>query len=336
METILTGLRVNSEPTLGNFLGAMLPMVRLSNKHSKDHNINIFIPDLHSIIAEVDGDFQKNLVNSIKIYLAAGLKINENVHVYRQSYVPAHSEMCWILNCVANMGEMQRMTQFKDKSEGKKSVNVGIFDYPVLMAADILLYSAKYVPVGEDQFQHLELTRNIAMRFNNRFGNILTVPEKTEKQAEFMGTTDGVRIRDLSDPTKKMSKSNASENSKIMLSDKPELATRKIMSATTDSLGKIQYDMFNQPGISNLLQIEALINDKPLQDVISTWQGESHYGDLKKQVAGSISQFLSHFQESMAAIPDEMVYELFEVGEEYANNVADKKLLEVQKAFALR
>ena len=188
MKTILTGIRVNSEPTLGNFLGAMLPMVRIANKHSLDYHVNIFIPDLHSIISEVDGDFQKNLINSIKIYLAAGLKINENVHVYRQSYVPAHSEMCWILNCIANMGEMSRMTQFKDKSEGKSSVNVGIFDYPVLMAADILLYSANYVPVGEDQFQHLELTRNLAMRFNHKFGEILTVPEKTEEQVKFMET----------------------------------------------------------------------------------------------------------------------------------------------------
>ena len=337
MKTILTGIRVNSEPTLGNFLGAMLPMVRLANAHSKDHNINIFIPDLHSVIAEIDGDFQKNLVNSIKMYLAAGLKINQNVHVYRQSYVPAHSEMCWLLNCVANMGEMGRMTQFKDKSEGKSTVNVGIFDYPVLMAADILLYSANYVPVGEDQFQHLELTRNIAIRFNHRFNkDILVVPEKTEDQVKFMGNSDGVRIRDLTDPTKKMSKSTPGENSKIMMSDAPEKAAKKIMSATTDSLGKVQYDMFNQPGISNLLQIEALINDKPLQEVISTWQGESHYGDLKKQVAGSISTFLTHFQESIAAIPDEMVYELFETGEAYTNDVADKKLLEVQKAFSLR
>lgn len=336
MKTILTGIRVNSEPTLGNFLGAMLPMVRLANTHSKDHQINIFIPDLHSIISEVDGNFQQNLVSSIKIYLAAGLKINENVHVYRQSYVPAHSEMCWILNCVANMGEMSRMTQFKDKSEGKSSVNVGIFDYPVLMAADILLYSANYIPVGEDQFQHLELTRNLALRFNHKFGEILTVPEKTEDQAKFMGREEGIRIRDLSDPTKKMSKSTPGENSKIMLSDAPEVSAKKIMSATTDSLGKIQYDMFNQPGISNLLQIEALINDRALQEVISTWQGESHYGDLKKQVASSISTFLTHFQQSIAAIPDEYVYELLEVGEAYANDVADKKLLAVQKAFSLR
>lgn len=336
MKTILTGIRVNSEPTLGNFLGAMLPMVRLSNKYSKDYNINIFIPDLHSIISEVDGDFKKNVLTSIKYYLATGLKLNQNVHVYRQSFVPAHSEMCWILNCVANMGELKRMTQYKDKSDGKESVNVGIFDYPVLMAADILLYSASYVPVGEDQFQHIELTRNIAMRFNHKYGEILTVPEKTEAQIAFMGVGTGIRIRDLVNPEKKMSKSTNSLNSKIMLSDDPEKAAKKIMSATTDSLGKVSFDMFKQPGISNLLQIEALVNDFPLQDVISTWQGESHYGDLKKKVATSVSTFLTSFQENIAAISDEEVFELLESGEAYANEVADAKLLEVQKAFSLR
>ena len=336
MKTILTGIRVNSEPTLGNFLGAMLPMVRLANKHSKDHNINIFVPDLHSIISETDGDFQKNLVNSVKYYIASGLKINENVHIYRQSYVPAHSEMCWILNCVATMGELSRMTQFKDKSQGKESVNAGIFDYPVLMASDILLYSASYVPVGEDQFQHLELTRNLAMRVNNKYGEIFVVTEKTADQVKFMGEEEGVRIRDLVNPEKKMSKSAQSENSKIMLSDDPKRAAKKIMGATTDSYANIKFDMFNQPGISNLLQIEALINDKPLQDVIATWNGESKYGDLKKQVASSVSAFLENFQAELDAIPDEMVYELLETGEIYANEVADKKLLQLQKVFKLR
>ena len=329
MKTILTGIRVNSEPTLGNFLGAMLPMVRLANKHSKDHNVNIFVPDLHSIIAEVDGDFQRNLVNSIKYYIAAGLKINEHIHVYRQSYVPAHSEMGWMLNCVASMGELSRMTQYKDKSQGKESVNVGIFDYPVLMAADILLYSASYVPVGEDQFQHLELTRNLAMRVNHKYGDIFVVPEKTADQVKFMETGEGVRIRDLG-------KSALSDNSKIMISDDPERAAKKIMSATTDSYGKVKFDMFNQPGISNLLQIEALINDKPLQEVISTWSGETKYGDLKKQVASSVKTFLERFQTEVEAVSDEMVFELLETGEKYANDVADKKLLELQKAFRLR
>ena len=299
-------------------------------------NVNIFVPDLHSIISDVDGNLQENIVRTIKYYLAAGLEINENVHIYRQSYVPAHSELCWILNCVATMGETSRMTQYKEKSEGRDSCNVGIFDYPILMAADILLYSAEFVPIGEDQFQHIELTRNIATRFNNRFGEIFTVPAKTADQVKFMEVDNGLRIRDLLNPEKKMSKSTAAENSKIMLDDEPAKAAKKIMSATTDSLGKIKYDMWAQPGISNLLQIEALVTNVPLQDVIATWAGETHYGDLKKKVAASVSGMLSEFQEKLAKISDEQVYDLFEAGEKYANKVANAKLAEAQKAFGLR
>lgn len=336
MKTILTGIRANSELTLGNYLGALLPMVRLANKYSDKMNVNIFVPDLHSIIAEIDGDLQKNIVRTIKYYLAAGLKITPNVHIYRQSYVPAHSELCWILNCIATMGETSRMTQYKEKSDGRDSCNVGIFDYPILMAADILLYSAEYVPIGEDQFQHIELTRNLAMRFNNRFGDIFTVPVKTSEQVEFMGISDGVRIRDLLNPERKMSKSTLAENSKIMLNDEPELARKKIMSATTDSLGKIKFDMFNQPGISNLMTIEALVTDTPLQDVITTWAGETKYGDLKKKVGEDVANMLAEFQDKLKDIQDDDVYALFDLGEKYANHVANAKLLEVQKAVGLR
>ena len=336
MKTILTGIRSNSVLTLGNYLGALLPMVRLANKHSKDSNINIFVPDLHSIISDVDGDLRSNIIRTIKYYLAAGLEINENVHIYRQSYVPAHSELCWILNCVATMGETSRMIQYKEKSKGQESCNVGIFDYPILMAADILLYDATYVPIGEDQFQHIELTRNLATRFNHKFGEIFTVPAKTSDQIAFMGVNEGIRIRDLLNPEKKMSKSTKAENSKIMLDDEPAKAAKKIMSATTDSLAKVKFDMFNQPGISNLLQIESLVTGVPLQNVISTWAGEIRYGDLKKKVAESVSGMLTVFQEKLAAISDEQVYELLEQGEKYANKVANAKLLEAQKAFRLR
>lgn len=336
MKTILTGIRSNSVLTLGNYLGALLPMVRLANEHSDNFRVNIFVPDLHSIISDVDGDLRENIIRTIKYYLAAGLEINDNVHLYRQSYVPAHSELCWILNCVATMGETSRMIQYKEKSKGQESCNVGIFDYPILMAADILLYDAEFIPLGEDQFQHIELTRNLAMRFNNRFGEIFTVPAKTSEQVKFMEVENAIRIRDLLNPEKKMSKSTAAENSKIMLDDEPEKAAKKIMSATTDSLGKIKFDMFNQPGISNLLQIEALVTNAPLQDVIATWAGETHYGDLKKKVAESVSTMLNIFQEKLATISDEEVYELLETGERYANEVANKKLLEVQKAFHLR
>ena len=338
MKTILTGIRANSVLTLGNYLGALLPMVRLANKYSGDdeYQVNIFVPDLHSIITDVDVNLQENIVRTLKYWLAAGLMVNKNVHIYRQSYVPAHSELCWILNCVATMGETSRMTQFKEKSEGRDSVNVGIFDYPILMAADILLYSAEYVPIGEDQFQHIELARNLAMRFNHKFGEVFTVPVSTAEQVKFMGVGDGIRIRDLLTPEKKMSKSTAAAGSKIMLDDSPELAEKKIMSATTDSFGKVKFDMWAQPGISNLLLIEALVTDTPLQDVTLRWAGETRYGELKKKVASSVSAMLSDFQQKLSQISDDEVYALLGFGEDYANEVANKKLFEVQKAFNLR
>lgn len=336
MKTILTGIRSNSVLTLGNYLGALLPMVRLANKHSADYNINIFVPDLHSIISDIDGDLRENIVRTIKYYLAAGLEVNDNVHIYRQSYVSAHSELCWILNCIATMGETSRMIQYKEKSKGQESCNVGIFDYPILMAADILLYDATYVPIGEDQFQHIELTRNLAMRFNHKFGDIFTVPAKTSDQIKFMGVSDGIRIRDLLNPEKKMSKSTKAENSKILLDDDPAKAAKKIMSATTDSLAKVKFDMFNQPGVSNLLQIRALVSGTPLQEVISEWVGETRYGTLKQAVADGVAQMLKEFQDRMATISDDQVYDLLEEGEKYANGVANAKLLEVQKAFHLR
>lgn len=349
MKTILTGIRINSEITLGNFLGALLPMVRLANKYSETHHVNIFIPDLHSIISSIDGNLHRNTIREIKYYLAAGLKINSNIHIYRQSYIPAHSELCWILDCHTSMGEALRMTQYKEKSQNNDtSTNVGIFNYPILMAADILLYDANFVPVGEDQFQHLELTRNIAERFNRKFGEIFTIPEKTADQIKFMETLNntfsdqdksapsGLRIRDLQNPEKKMSKSSESENSKILMSDSPAQAAKKIMSATTDSLASINFDFQNQPGISNLLQIEALLSNQSLQSVVDHWANQTRYGDFKKQVATTVSDFLTDFQNRTISISDQTVLDLLISGELYAKEKANETLLRVQKAIGLR
>lgn len=229
------------------------------------------------------------------------------------------------------------MIQYKEKSEEHKdSVTVGLFNYPVLMAADILLYDAKYVPVGEDQFQHLELTRDIASRMNHKFGELFTLPAPTNEQVKMMDLGEGLRIRSLTDPEKKMSKSSQNENSKISLSDEPERAAKKIMSATTDSVGEIQYDMFNQPGVSNLLQIESLLTGEDLQTVILRWAGESQYGELKRKVAGTVKDFLTEFQARVAEISDEQVEAVLARGEAYANEVAGKKLHSVQVALGLR
>jgi tryptophanyl-tRNA synthetase len=339
MSTILTGVRANEEPTIGNFLGAYVPMVDATNKYAGEHEVNMFVPDLHSFTTPIDhSKFYAQIIKGIKYYLAAGLDAsNSHIHIYRQSRVSAHSELCWILDCFSYMGEVSRMIQFKEKSEEhKESVSVGLFNYPVLMAADILLYDAKYVPVGEDQFQHLELTRDIAMRMNNKFGELFVVPAPTREQAKFMGLEEGLRVRSLTDPEKKMSKSSKVDNSKISLSDDPELAAKKIMSATTDSVGEIKFDMFNQPGISNLLQIESLLTGVDLQEVIGAWAGQSQYGELKRKVAGTVRDFLTDFQAKVAEISDADVEAVLARGEEYANKVAGEKLLKVQVALGLR
>jgi tryptophanyl-tRNA synthetase len=338
-QTILTGVRVNEEPTIGNFLGAYTPMINLAHEHADDSNINMFIPDLHSFTTPIDHrKLYAQIIKGVKYYIAAGLDPeNPNIHIYRQSHVPAHSELAWILDCFTPYGEASRMTQFKEKSEEhRESVSVGLFNYPILMAADILLYDANYIPLGEDQFQHLELTRNIAIRMNNKFDqDLFTVPEDEKAQVKFMGLDKGLRIRSLTDPTKKMSKSSTNEKSKISLNDDPKAAMKKIMSATTDSEGVIRFDMINQPGISNLMQIEALINNRELQDVISDFAGQTMYGDLKKQVANSVFHFLSDFQEKVSQISDADVERILEDGEKFANETSRKKLLQIQKAVGL-
>ncbi len=340
MQTILTGIRTNEEPTLGNFLGAYLPMINAAHDHAGEYEINMFIPDLHSFTTPIDhSKFYQQTIKGIKYYIAAGLDVtNPHIHIYRNSHVPAHTELCWILDCFTYFGEASRMTQFKEKStEVGTSVSVGLFNYPILMAADILLYDTKYVPLGEDQFQHLELCRDIAMRMNNKFDSkLFTIPADESATVKFMNLDKGLRIRSLSDPTKKMSKSSQIENSKICLSDDPKKAAKKIMSATTDSFGKIKFDMFSQPGISNLLQIESLLSGAPLQDVISTWAGETHYGDLKQKVASSVSAFLTDFQAKVAQISDADVERVLVAGEKYANEVANQKLHAIQQAVGLR
>ena len=202
-QVILTGVRANEEPTLGNFLGAFVPMVDMQKKYAGQYQINMFVPDLHSFTTPIDhGSLYEKTLHNLKYFVAAGLDLNDpDTFLYRQSYIPAHSELTWILDCFTYVGEMQRMTQFKDKSaEHSASVTIGLMNYPVLMAADILLYNAAYVPVGEDQFQHLEITRDIATRINNKFGEIFTVPHATTEQTKFIQRDNGLRIRSLTHP----------------------------------------------------------------------------------------------------------------------------------------
>lgn len=335
---VLTGLRANNDLTIANYLGAVLPMVNLIKKHHSTHDFFMFVPDLHSFTTPIDhAQLYESVINNVKFYMAAG-SVTEHTKVYRQSFVPAHSELTWILDCFTGMGEMGRMTQFKDKSSklSEDRISVGLFNYPVLMAADILLYHASYVPVGDDQTQHLEFTRDIAERLNARFGNVFTVPLPVSKQHEFFGRDQGLRIRDLQDPTKKMSKSDESGKGVIFLTDSPEVAAKKIMGATTDSLGSVTFDFQKQPGISNLLQLLALLTNQDQATINAKYKGQTTYGGLKADVAKATSQFLHEFQTKLAAVKSDEVIAILEKDEQTARDIASQTLLTVQKAVGLR
>ncbi len=338
-EVILTGIRSNEEPTLGNYLGAFVPMVQLQQRYAGRYQLNMFVPDLHSFTTPIDHTtLYENTLTNLKYFIAAGLDItDEHTFLYRQSFIPAHSELTWILDCFTGFGEMSRMTQFKEKStDTNNNVTVGLFNYPVLMAADILLYNARWVPVGEDQFQHLEITRDIALRMNHKFGELFTVPESTAKQTAFIQRDTGLRIRSLTNPEKKMSKSSNDQKSKINLADTPAQARKKIMAATTDSLGVINFDWQRQPGITNLLQLLAILTNRPQAEVNAEWVGQTQYGPLKRAVAEAVATFLTDFQARLAGISDETLLATLERSERAMNEVASITLLRVQKAVGLR
>ncbi len=394
---ILTGIRANNDLTIGNYFGAIMPMIDMATTRSSQYQINLFVPDLHSFTTPIDhSTLQAAIWNNLRIFVAAGLPLdNPDIHIYRQSYIPAHSELTWILDCFTGFGEMSRMTQFKDKSAAYRakerdfqkfftdmisqfdSLNVvaepksgnqspdlmvkdasgqtffvefkstkddgptvGLFNYPVLMAADILLYNATYVPVGEDQTQHLEFTRDIAERLNSRFSadgeELFTIPKPVKEQHAFFGKDQGLRIKDLQDPTKKMSKSDDTGKGVIFLNDNPETAAKKIMSAATDSVGVIHFDPKNQPGITNLLQILALLTHRDQAEVNQEWEGKSSYGDLKKAVAEAAKEFLGALQAKLTNVTDDTIRAKLETSEAAMRDHANQTLHKVQKAVGLR
>lgn len=336
---ILTGIRSNGDLTLGNYLGAILPLVKLQSQHAGKFQVNMFVPDLHSFTTPIEhGELYQNTLDNLRLFAAAGLDLEQpDTFMYRQSYISAHSELTWILDCFAYYGELSRMTQFKDKSDGKANVSVGLFNYPVLMAADILLYGAQYVPVGEDQRQHLELARDIAIRLNNRFGKeLFVVPEDWNKQLEFSGRDQGVRVRSLRNPDKKMSKSVEDPAGTILLTDTPADAAKKVMSATTDSVGAVHFDFATQPGVSNLITIGALLSNRTTSDVAAEWEGNDRYGDLKKFVADNVESFLTNIQNKYAEVPEQVILDKLEHDESAMRAVAKQTLLQVQQAVGLR
>ena len=378
---ILTGVRANNNIHIGNYFGAILPIINMAKRRSDEYDINLFIPDLHSFTTPIDhSKLYGSILNNARVYTAAGLPLDSSsIHLYRQSRIPAHSELAWILDCFTGFGEMSRMTQFKDKSgkllsEGRSidppvseknselvwneakwasehsRVSVGLFNYPVLMAADILLYGATYVPVGDDQTQHLEFTRDIAERMNRKFGermnyckfvDLFIVPKPVIQQHQFFGKDQGLRIKDLVNPAKKMSKSDESGKGIIFLSDDPKSAHKKIMSATTDSIGKVQYDKENQPGISNLLEILTLVRQDAgrkvtLEQTANEYFGMDRYGDFKRIVADEVAEFLENFQNRLAAVDERAIEEKLASSEKDMNVVANETLYRVQKAVGLR
>ncbi|MEK4884104.1 tryptophan--tRNA ligase [Bacillus sp. FSL W8-1127] len=324
MKTIFSGIQPSGTITLGNYIGAMKQFVELQD----EYNCYFCIVDEHAITVPQDRlELRKNIRRLAALYLAVGLD-PEKVTLFIQSEVPAHTEAGWILQCISYIGELERMTQFKDKSAGKEAVSAGLLTYPPLMAADILLYNTDLVPVGEDQKQHIELTRDLAERFNKKYNDIFTIPEIRLPKA-------GARVMSLQDPTKKMSKSDPNSKAFITLLDEPKLIEKKIKSAVTDSEGVIRYDREAKPGVSNLLSIYSVLGNISIKELEEKYAGKG-YGEFKQDLAELIIEELKPIQQRYAELIDsEELDEILDRGAEKANYVANKMLQKMKNAMGL-
>ncbi len=321
MKKMLSGIKPSGRLTLGNYIGAIRKFV----EYQDEYELYVFIANLHAItLAQDKAELKKNTKDLIALYLACGLD-PKKVTIFLQSDVQEHAELGWIMTCNSYMGELQRMTQYKDKTaKGETGITAGLFTYPSLMAADILLYDADYVPVGIDQKQHVELTRNLAERFNNRYGETFVIPEPVVAKV-------GAKIYSLQNPTKKMSKSEENPKGTIDLLDEPSLARKKVMSAVTDSLGIIQYDPENQPGISNLLTILSSLNGESIESIVNRYEGKG-YGEFKKEVGQQVFDFLTDLQKRYnEIIASGMAEQVIKEGNEKASFIARKKLSKVKR-----
>jgi tryptophanyl-tRNA synthetase len=286
--TLFSGIQPSGDLMLGNYIGSIKNWVTMQD----DYNCLFSLVNMHAITVEQDPkDLMKRSLDFVALYLAAGIDPNKST-VFIQSHVPEHAELAWILNCSTYMGELNRMTQFKDKSQKhSQNINVGLYDYPVLMAADILLYQTEMVPVGADQKQHLELTRDLATRYNNRFEKeLFKVPEPFIAPA-----ISGGRIMSLQDPLSKMSKSDENKSNFIGLLDDPKTILKKFKKATTDSGSEIHYDLENKPGVSNLLTIYSVISGLSIDEVVKHFEGKM-YGHLKVELGELVVDYLSPMQ----------------------------------------
>ncbi len=326
MERVFSGIQPSGDMHLGNALGAVQHWVT-----SQQTNESLFcVVDLHAMTLPYDhATLAKRAREQLMLLMAWGLDPNTST-MFIQSHVPEHTELAWILNCVATFGELGRMTQFKEKSEGRESVSVGLYTYPVLMAADILLYDSHRVPVGDDQRQHLELARDIAQRANHRFGDVFVVPKPAIPPV-------AARVMDLADPTSKMSKTSISPAGTIGVLDDPKSISKRIRSAVTDSLAQVQYDPEHQPGVSNLISILAACSGQTIPEVATAFAG-SQYGPLKQATADAVVELLQPVQERYRALANDLgeVDRIIAKGATAARSIATPVIERVRKAVGLR
>ncbi|SEU03199.1 tryptophanyl-tRNA synthetase [Salinibacillus kushneri] len=324
MDTIFSGIQPSGSLTIGNYLGALRNFVDLQ----KNYDCYFCIVDEHAITVPQDRLKLRNNIRSLAaLYLAAGINPEKST-LFIQSEVSAHAELGWMLQCVAYTGELERMTQFKDKSAGKDAVTAGLLTYPPLMAADILLYSTNLVPVGDDQKQHIELTRDIAERFNRKYNDIFTLPEAHIPKV-------GARVMSLQNPTKKMSKSDKNQKATIFLLDDENKIEKKIKSAVTDSQGTIEFDKENRPGISNLLTIYSSFSGETIDAIVEKYVGRG-YGDFKQDLAEVVINALSPLQKRYYdLIESDRLDEVLDLGADKAEVKANKMLKKAKKAMGL-
>ncbi|EKN65410.1 tryptophanyl-tRNA synthetase [Neobacillus bataviensis LMG 21833] len=324
MKTIFSGIQPSGTITLGNYIGALKQFVELQN----EYNCFFCIVDQHAITVPQDPQtLRKNIRSLAALYLAVGIN-PEKATLFIQSEVPAHAQAGWMMQCISYIGELERMTQFKDKSSGKEAVSASLLTYPPLMAADILLYNANLVPVGEDQKQHMELTRDLAERFNKKYNDVLTIPEISLPKV-------GARIMSLQEPTKKMSKSDPNKKAFITPLDEPIQIVKKIKSAVTDSDGVVKFDTVNKPGVSNLLSIYSILGGKSITELEELYTGRG-YGDFKGDLAEVVANFFIPIQEKYYNLMESSeLDDILDRGAEKANQVASRTLKKMENAMGL-
>ncbi|UBH16059.1 tryptophan--tRNA ligase [Macrococcus armenti] len=325
METLFSGIQPSGVPTIGNYIGALKQFTEIQN----DYDCYFCIVDQHAItVPQEKAALRKNIRSLAALYLASGLD-PEKVTLFIQSEVPAHAQAGWMLTTISSIGELERMTQYKDKAKDRKEgIPAGLLTYPPLMAADILLYGTDIVPVGEDQKQHLELTRDLAERFNARYNDIFTIPEIRMPKV-------GGRIMSLQEPTKKMSKSDSNTKGFISLLDPPNIVAKKIKSAVTDSDGIVKYDKENKPGISNLLSIYSIFTGKTIAELEAMYEGKG-YGNFKSDLADVMVEFITPFQEKYEYyMNSDELDRILDEGAEKARRKSFKMLKKMENAMGL-